>query len=60
MSSNNRVKVTKITFTNVTLIDTCKITVIVEDTPNSKESNLSHKHGLSLLIQTTSKHSKIE
>jgi 7,8-dihydropterin-6-yl-methyl-4-(beta-D-ribofuranosyl)aminobenzene 5'-phosphate synthase len=55
--SNNRVRVTRITFTNETLIDTCKITVIVEDTSN-KKSNLMHKHGLSLLLQTMSKQSK--
>ena len=58
MSSNNKVRVTKITLTNGSLIDTCKITVIVEDASSSKESNLSHKHGLSLLLQTMSKQSK--
>ncbi|MEM3061347.1 MAG: MBL fold metallo-hydrolase [Candidatus Bathyarchaeia archaeon] len=51
-------KILKMTLEKYSIINSCKITVLVEDTPHKKKMGLLHKHGLSLLIEATSKNVK--
>lgn len=51
------IKVIKKMSEKSSILDACRITVIVEDTP-AKEATLMYRHGLSLLIETTSENSK--
>lgn len=57
MSRKASIKVTERILGDSSILNTCRITVIVEDTP-ARKAALTHKHGLSLLIEPTSKSSR--